>query len=403
MEEFELQIEGSTFTSSALFQAIKSSNCSRVLSAIQAGEDAMLSDGQFGTTYLHLVALSSDSIGEDRYVPMVYQLCNAGADPNAQDYKGVTALEVAMRQGALNVMAALLRCGTDPRDRDYKAALESLQSPFEYEIGHVLEMFDPGLWAAVEEDNTGMVHMLINSWCRINICKHSQTLLELAKRAHKSQELQDLLEDYEVTLEFVHATLAGDEKRMLEFLMDAKPCDPSIMDISYQAGWSAPLTPRSLRDTAIAMGHQHVLHLLPEPELETEGEGTEASEECDTPVPPITSHSRTYTHTRSYSQSQASIQTDEMVYQFFHPTKFRGSMSGPSNLREGYDILSDEPLNVERYYFQEMENFVDPLPLNARRKSSLRKSAAYKQNWKALDVMKHSKVKGPKSKLCVIS
>ena len=58
--------------------------------------------------------------------------------------------------------------------------------------------------------------------------------MQYAKHTRQPTELQTLLDEYEVTLEFVHATLAGDEKRMLEYLMDSKPCDPYIMDISYQ-------------------------------------------------------------------------------------------------------------------------------------------------------------------------
>ena len=92
----------------------------------------------------------------------------------------------------------------------------------------------PGLWAAVKQNNGSLVHMLLNSWCRANISRCRRTLLQYAKETSKSADIVSTLDDYEVTLEFVHATLAGDEKRMLEYLMDAKPCDPSIMDISYQ-------------------------------------------------------------------------------------------------------------------------------------------------------------------------
>lgn len=81
-----------------------------------------------------------------------------------------------------------------------------------------------------------------------------------------------LLESYEMTLELVHATLAGDRERMLELLMDSESCDTQIMDISHQdepdpddeVGSIGQLRPRSLRETAEAMGHQHVLDLLPE-------------------------------------------------------------------------------------------------------------------------------------------
>ena len=94
-----------------------------------------------------------------------------------------------------------------------------------------------------------------------------------------SRDLVRLLESYEMTLELVHATLAGDRDRMLELLMDERQCDVNIMDISHQddtsmdtsgtntvedRGRMSQLRPRSLRETAEAMGHHHVLDLLPE-------------------------------------------------------------------------------------------------------------------------------------------
>ena len=208
---------------------------------------------------------SADQTNEDKFVPMVYQLANAGIDVNGRDYKGRTALELAIMRELMDLMVALLRVGVDPNEHDYKAKIREFGSPFEYELINTLEKYEPGLWGAVNKKDASMVHMMVNSWCRINIKKGNKTLMQSVQDNGSSmEEIYNILDDYEVTIEFVHATLAGDEKRMLEFLMDSKPCDPYIMDISYQERWSRPLEPRSLRQTAIAMGHQHVLHLLPE-------------------------------------------------------------------------------------------------------------------------------------------
>ena len=207
---------------------------------------------------------SADQTNEEKFVPMVYQLSNAGIDVNGQDYKGRTALELAIMRELMELMVALLRIGIDPNEQDYKAKIREFGSPLEYELINTLEKYEPGLWGAVKRNDASMVHMMVNSWCRINIRKGRKTLMQIVQENGDMEEIYNTLDDYEVTIEFVHATLAGDEKRMLEFLMDSKPCDPYIMDISYQERWSKPLQPRSLRQTAIAMGHQHVLHLLPE-------------------------------------------------------------------------------------------------------------------------------------------
>ena len=269
MENFELNIDGQDISNTQLYMAIQDRDSHKVLNAIYQGEDVNLKDQEFQSTYLHLVVSIADPITEPKLVAIIYQLANAGTDVNATDYKGRTALDLAIHRQLLELMVALIRVGVDTKEKDYRAEIKQMVSPFELELMDVLEKYDPGMWHVVASNNISMAYMLINSWCRININKKGIKLLQYARGTKKAKELIDLLDDYEVTIEFVHATLAGDEKRMLEFLMDSKPCDPYIMDISYQERWSMPLRPRSLRDAAIAMGHTHVLHLLPEEEADT--------------------------------------------------------------------------------------------------------------------------------------
>ena len=284
MEPFDLDLDSFNFTETPIFRAIKRQNHHKLLQALHTGENVHLRDHEFHSTYLHVLCSLADSTTEPKFLPMVYQLSNAGIDVNARDYKGRTALELALGRELQDIMCALLRCGTDPTERDYKKMIADNGSPFEYELVNTIEKFEPGLWVSVSNNDTGMVHMLTNSWCRVNACREGVTLLQMARATGKSEELINVLDDYEVTIEFVHATLAGDEKRMLEFLMDAKPCDPNIMDISYQERWSLPLEPRSLRDTAFHMGHTHILHLLPEDEADTiiqPTAQTDVPRECD--------------------------------------------------------------------------------------------------------------------------
>ena len=71
ISEFELDLESSSFKSSVLYHAIKSGRGGSVLSALHRGEDPLACDAQFGTTFLHLVALTCPEHKEDRYLPMV--------------------------------------------------------------------------------------------------------------------------------------------------------------------------------------------------------------------------------------------------------------------------------------------------------------------------------------------
>ncbi len=443
MESFELDIDGTEFTSSRIYKAIKAQNHYRVLSAIHRGENVHLRDQEFTSTYLHFIVNIADSTTEEKYVPMVYQLSNAGIDVNAVDYKGRTALELAIFRELIELMVALMRVGTDACAKDYKAMIRDYGSPFEYEILNTFEKYEPGMWNCIRHNDTGMVYMMVNSWCRVNINQNNQTLLQQAKETHKSEDMIVTLEDYEVTLEFVHATLAGDEKRMLEFLMDSKPCDPNIMDISYQERWSQPLTPRSLRDTAIAMGHTHVLHLLPESDSDNEGhaQGHKHQKDCSATVMGMTSIAELPPISETFPEeddsghdNQDSTYDDLYDYQYFRPAKFKNNgvhqpgNSAPPRKHQpppllpkqtaSYSTGANGPLKIEQkcYYFHEVDNFAsqnyyDPESMYAtpQKAASIRRSGRlssrsakydYSHNWKAINTKSgHEK----RSKMCVIS
>ena len=390
----------------------------------------------------------ADQTNEEKCVPMIYQLSNAGIDVNARDYKGRTALELAIFRELQELMMALLRVGVDPTEMDYKTKIRDFGSPFEYELINSMEKFEPGLWGAVAKNDTGMVHMLVNSWCRINIVKNNQTLMQFAQNNVKSEDIFNILDDYEVTIEFVHATLAGDEKRMLEFLMDSKPCDPSIMDISYQERWSKPLAPRSLRDTALAMGHQHVLHLLPEDdEVDDLGQGQgHHHKTCSATV--IGNTSMLDTDSMRFDKSpretspngDVSKEGDSDSVQYSNNWNYKNGRKISlkkrleTSLRKRHsnsdDYITDDktPLEPDKtgddgtmtltgveekcFLFHEVDNFVaqiDPTMTdnNLKTQPSIRAKKAdnevrdYSHNWDKVE-MKQSKSKA-RSKMCVIS
>ena len=198
---------------------------------------------------------------------IVYQLSNAGIEIDAINNRDETALELAINRHLPHLVGALIRVGASTTVKDYKKIIAGLSGSKRFQVRDVYDKYEPGLWVAMEGGHCGVVHILVNSWCRINVKQHGRALIDTARQSEHGEEMVSILDDFQVTVEFVHATLAGDEQRMLEFLMDSNPCDPFMMDISHQETWASPLTPKSLRDTAISLGHTHLLHLLPEDSL----------------------------------------------------------------------------------------------------------------------------------------
>jgi hypothetical protein len=227
-----------------------------------------LRDEQTRFSYLHLVVVVADPATEKHLVPFVHALSNAGVELDAMDCRQRTALNIAVVKKLCAIVAALLRCGCEQSTGVYRSLIAKLKpSPERSRLADTFDRFSPGLWSAVASRDLGIVHILVNSWCRINLVRklddsRTQTLIGWAREVGASRDLIGLLEGYEMTLELVHATLAGDRDRMLQLLMDSRHCDLDIMDISHQDDWSSPLRPRSLCEAAEDMGHVHVLDLL---------------------------------------------------------------------------------------------------------------------------------------------
>ena len=65
---------------------------------------------------------------------MVALLCNHGADPNAREHRheysfflDSTALHYAASNGHIDAVAALLKCGAEPRSRESHRGLTALE------------------------------------------------------------------------------------------------------------------------------------------------------------------------------------------------------------------------------------------------------------------------------------
>ena len=306
---------------------------------------------------------------------------------------------------------ALIRCGVDLCDRDYKAIVCESNSPLETEMLDILDKYSPGLWAAVGSGSTGIVNLLVNSWCRINIYKRlptgSMSLLMYAQRGRQPPELIALLDDYEVTIEFVHATLAGDEIRMQDFLMDSKPCDPYIMDIAHQDTTDGPLIPRSLRDAALAMGHTHVLHLLPEGDYES-GQKSTIIKETSEGVASCSDYS-----SGSNPDSVQKVESNQTLNQIQTDTQFMTIGRAPrlstfhseqitASVRDkhfvgGFYFHDPEPDPDEEYQFQGDPAFLSN-PTNPMGSVRTRQIGGYHDYGKNWEVATESHSKEPKKK-----
>ena len=251
-----------SFNTSRIYRAIRRADQRRLLTALRRGANVHLYDADNLQTYLHFIVTVATHENQVCYVPMVYMLSNYGIEVDACDVRERTALELAMSKQLSGLCEALIRVGTDLSEKDYRAVMQRIQGERHELVCDTYERFEPGLWGAVRNDDSAQVQLLLNSWCRVNVTRNGRTLLDYARLSGKSPELICALEDADVTLEFVHATLAGDDERMRRLMSDER-CDCQPMDISHHDQASDTLTPRSLRDSALALNLQHTLHLLP--------------------------------------------------------------------------------------------------------------------------------------------
>ena len=249
------------FTATGLFQAIRKQDLAAVIMCVKAGNDVNITCRKTGMTYFHVVVCTANPLTEIRYVPIVHVLSNADADLNVKDFKGVSPLHLSISRQLLEIMATLLRCGAHYDSKAEEEVFPNLRGPCVYEILNRYKSFSPGYWDAIRDDKAFRVNVLVKSWCRINISKKGQTLIEYAKSQNASEKIVKQLIDNEATLEFAHATVAGDEEKMMH-LLSHYPIDLSTTDFSHRENFFEPYSPLTLVGAAIRYGHKHVLPML---------------------------------------------------------------------------------------------------------------------------------------------
>ena len=67
-------------------------------------QDVMIYHGHTRYTYLHLLVMLVTREDQEKCLPIVYQLSNAGADLNAADATGATPLQMAIDKGLIHFM-----------------------------------------------------------------------------------------------------------------------------------------------------------------------------------------------------------------------------------------------------------------------------------------------------------
>ncbi|XP_071114299.1 uncharacterized protein [Haliotis cracherodii] len=243
-----------------LYRCIKSCDITSALLCIGQGEDAHVRCKLTGRTYLHFVILASRSMTEKQYVPFVYLLSNAEIDLDHRDNEGRTALQLSIKSNLLQMMVAVLKCGATA-DQDDEELIVKHAGYFVAEFRSYFRKFSPGLWQSVADNNRFRVNKLVKSWCRVNISKGKNSLIEFAKVSGADDSLIQLLIKNEASIEFAHATLAGDEERMKVLLCNGS-VDLTTQDLSNRDNFFGPYTPLTLEAAAIKYGHRHVLHLI---------------------------------------------------------------------------------------------------------------------------------------------
>ena len=114
---------------------------------------------------------------------------------------------------------------------------------------------------AVKQNNTFRVNKLAKSWCRVNLSRDGQSLIEFAKATSQDPKLIRHLVDSEASIELAHATIAGDAARM-KYLLCNQAVDLSTKDLSHKENFFEPFSPLTLYGAALKYGHKHLLGML---------------------------------------------------------------------------------------------------------------------------------------------
>ncbi|KAK7106997.1 hypothetical protein V1264_014990 [Littorina saxatilis] len=250
------------FLKSSLARCILQQNSTLALLCLEQGENPHVRCEKTGRTLFHLICTEASPMTEVKYVPHVYILSNAGLDLDQPDNQGHTPLQLAIRCGLLELMTALMKCGAQCQGDEEQLA-ERHGGLFYSEFVTTLRKLSPGYWQAAKQNNTFRVNKLAKSWCRVNLSRHGQSLIEYAKLTAEDPKLIKHLVDHEASVELAHAVMAGDASRV-RFFMRNQSVDLNTKDLSHKENFFEPFSPLTLYGAALKYGHRHLLGLLKE-------------------------------------------------------------------------------------------------------------------------------------------
>lgn len=249
------------FSRNPIYRGICERNPRCTLHYIKKGENVNVTCPTTGNGLLHIVMVEANPITEIKFVPFVYQLSNAGVDFDIVNKIGERPMQLAIKMHLLDLMVALIKCGATCHVDEDMDLITSCSGPVEYEFRSAYRKFSPGYWLPVEEDKAFKVNVLVKSWCRINLQKNGKTLIEFAKESGAQEKIVKMLIQNENSIEFAHATIAGDEERM-KTLLQHYSVDMEIKDYSHKENFFEVYSPLTLYGAAIKYGHKHILHTL---------------------------------------------------------------------------------------------------------------------------------------------
>lgn len=251
----------SSFVLNGIYQSICEQNSKQSLACIKQGENVNVTCSLTGNTLLHIIMVEASPITETRYVPIVYQLSNAGILFDIANKQNITALQLSVKMHLLELMIALIKCGATCNKEEDEELIVSCSGPVEYEFRSAYRKFAPGYWIPVQEDKAHKVNVLVKSWCRININRNGKSVIEYAKECGCQEKIIKMLIDNEVNIEFAHAVIAGDLEKMQSLLLHYK-VDIETKDFSHKENFFEPYCPLTLYGAALRYGHRHIVHLI---------------------------------------------------------------------------------------------------------------------------------------------
>ncbi|BFZ09895.1 hypothetical protein BsWGS_12934 [Bradybaena similaris] len=242
----------------AITRAILMGNNRLVLECLKQGENPHITCRKTGRSYLHIVAIKATADKELQWVPVVYQLSNAGVDVDIKDTEGQTAVRIAIKRRLVQILAALLKCGAEFSAADEYHA-DQAAGVVKAEMMDVIRRLTPGYWWAIDNFTHSKVNRLIKAWSRVNISRNGQTLIEYAKQNAGDMSVVRSLVQNEASIELAHAVMAGDAERVRVIL-----CDSAANMATTDSSVRSNFVPLTLFEAAILYRHDNILSVLKE-------------------------------------------------------------------------------------------------------------------------------------------